>query len=72
RKWSHSHTSIDNVIKGIPPHLANRAKQAADALIKAGLILQKPTAYGKEISLNSERAQEITARIRRYFEIQEG
>ncbi|MFH1750597.1 MAG: hypothetical protein ABH863_02870 [Candidatus Micrarchaeota archaeon] len=68
RKWSHSHASFDLVVKGIPPHLGRRAKEATNLLVKEGLILLKPTAYGEEISLNSERAEEILARIRRYFE----
>jgi hypothetical protein len=69
RKWGHCHTSIDNVIKGTPTHLGRQAKDAADNLIKQGLILCKPTSYGKEISLNPERAEEIKLRVRKYFEI---
>jgi hypothetical protein len=36
-------------------------------MIKEGLILQKPTSYGIEISLNPEKADEIKGRIRRFF-----
>ncbi|MEK6843050.1 MAG: hypothetical protein AABY04_01045 [Candidatus Micrarchaeota archaeon] len=69
RKWGHSHTSIDNVQKAVPPHLGKQSRDALDSLIKSGLILCKPTSYGKEISLNPEKAKEIKEKIGEYFQM---
>jgi len=53
------HTAIENVKSGIPSHLQGEAKNVTELLIKKGLILAKPTAYGTQISLNPERIEEI-------------
>lgn len=55
----HKHTSFDNLPKGFPPHLRGMVKDVAEQLIKEGLLLSKPTGYGKEVSLNHERIHEI-------------
>ena len=36
------------------------AKDAVKELIKGGFVLQKPTSYGLQVSLNPERIDEIT------------
>lgn len=56
------HTAFEHVTAGIPKHLHGEAKNAADELIKQGLVLTKPTSYGLQISLNPDRIDEI-ARI---------
>lgn len=58
-KWSGNHTSIDNLPKGFPKHLRGDVKDVAKKLIKKNLILAKPTSYGVEVSLNTERKKEI-------------
>ena len=58
-KWGHAHTSIDNLMSGIPKHLRGHAKEVVDELIRDGLLLVKPTSYGLEVSLNPSRKDEI-------------
>jgi len=67
RKWEHSHTAYDDMIKAVPKHERGAAKRAAEDLIRQGLIRIKPAFYGKQVSLNHERCDEINAIIRRYF-----
>jgi len=66
-KWGHSHTSFDNLSKGFLPHLKGRLKELAEALLREGLLLSKPTSYGLEVSLNPAEGQEIKERIKRFF-----
>jgi len=63
-KWDHSHTSFDNLPKGFPGHLRGEVKIVAEKLIKRGLLLCKPTSYGREVSLNSDRKKEIEELLR--------
>lgn len=57
--WKNRHTSFDNLQKGLPSHARGDAKSAAKCLIKEGILLAKPTAYGLEVSLNPEKIDEI-------------
>ena len=57
--WNEKHTSIDNVPKGAPQHMRGRIKEVLKQLIRDGLIIQKPTSYGMEISLNFDRKNDI-------------
>lgn len=58
-KWSHNHTSFDNLPKGFPKELGKKIKSIAKDLIKEGLLLSKPTSYGIEVSLNPKRKEDI-------------
>ncbi|MBI4016205.1 MAG: hypothetical protein HY363_00755, partial [Candidatus Aenigmarchaeota archaeon] len=53
------HTAFEHVMSGIPSHTTGDAKEAAEQLIKEGLVLTKPSSYGLQISLNPERIAEI-------------
>ncbi|MBI4451622.1 hypothetical protein HY642_06630 [Candidatus Woesearchaeota archaeon] len=53
------HTAFEHITAGIPKDMHGSAKNAAEELIKQGLILTKPTSYGLQISLNPERIAEI-------------
>ena len=64
-KFEHSHTSIDNLPKGFPGELRGKVKSIIKELEKEGILLSKPTSYGKEVSINSEK----TERIMQYIEI---
>lgn len=64
--WKAKHTSFDNIPKGAPDHMRGKIREAAEHLIKKGLIIQKPTGYGLEISLNFERKTEIFDIIERW------
>jgi len=57
--WGAKHTSFDNIQKGTPQHMRKTIKEAAEQLIKDGLLVQKPTGYGLEVSLNFDRKDEI-------------
>ena len=67
-KWEHAHTSIDNLTKGFPKHKRGEIKKLIPRLIKKGFLHVKPTAYGREVSLNVERKKEIEELISRFFE----
>lgn len=54
------HTSEDNAVKGFPMHDVKHAKKELKKLIKKGYILQKPTYYGLEVSINPRMIQEIS------------
>ncbi len=66
-KWGPVHTSLDNLPKGLPSDLRGEAKAVAKALIKEGLISEKPTSYGVEVSLNLKRRAEIQEIIEAYM-----
>lgn len=53
------HTDIENLKKGLPGHLKGDIKEAAKELIKAGILIPKPTSYGLHISLNPHKKEEI-------------
>ena len=53
------HTAIEHLTKGLPKHAIGDAKDAVKELIKKDLILQKPTSYGLQVSLNQEKIDEI-------------
>lgn len=57
--WKAKHTSFDNTAKGTPQHMRAKIKEAAEQLIKEGFLIQKPTSYGLEVSLNFDRKDEI-------------
>jgi len=57
--WGAKHTSFDNIPKGAPQHMRGGIKEAAEQLIKDGYLIQKPTGYGLEVSLNFSRKNEI-------------
>lgn len=67
-KWEHAHTSIDNLIKGFPKHERGDVRKLIPKLIKRGFLHVKPTAYGREVSLNIEKKKQIEELIARYFE----
>ena len=54
------HTSIDNLQKSFPKHERGNVKGVVKDLIKANLIIPKPTGYGLHCSLNPEKIQEIS------------
>ena len=68
RKWGASHTSFDNLQKSFQSHYKKQVKEAAKKLIKEGLILQKPTNYGLEVSLNPKRKGEILEKINNFVQ----
>ncbi len=57
--WGGRHTALESIKKGIPKHLGGRYMEMARELMKEGLILGKPTAYGLQISLNPKQRDRI-------------
>jgi len=57
------HTHFDTLRRGFPSHISKDVKKIGEKLIKEGLIIKKPTAYGLQISLNNEKLKEIDAFI---------
>ena len=57
--WKAKHTNFDNIPKGTPQHMRDKIKDAAKQLIKDGFLIQKPTSYGLEVSLNFDRKNDI-------------
>jgi hypothetical protein len=53
------HTSIDNLPKSFPKHLRGEVKEIAHELIKKGFLNVKPTSYGLEVSIKSDKLNEI-------------
>jgi len=66
-KWEHAHTSVDNLVKGFPKHKRGDVKKLIPKLIKRGFLHVKPTAYGREVSLNVDKKKEIEEIIARHF-----
>ncbi len=63
RYWGGKHTAYDNLQKGFEPHLIKEVKKVADELIKAGIIIPKPTSYGLHVSLNPRMKELIEKAI---------
>jgi hypothetical protein len=57
--WHEKHTAFENAYSGVPSHLRGEAKKQVQELIKEGLILEKSTCYGLQVSLNPEKRDEI-------------
>ena len=53
------HTSIHNLPKSFPKHLRGTVKDVIKDLLRKGLLRLKPTSYGPEVSINTERLEEI-------------
>ena len=64
--WGGRHTAIESVKKGIQKHLCGRYMDMAKELIKEGFLINKPTAYGLQISLNPKFREEIIERAERF------
>ncbi len=58
-KFEHSHTALDNLQKGFPPDMKGRTKEMSEELIKEGILYLKKTSYGKQVSINVEKKEEI-------------
>ncbi len=67
-KFSHSHTSIDNLPKGFPPEVRKRVKDMTKELKKEGILFSKPTSYGEEVSINPTLKEKIIIYINKFLE----
>jgi len=69
-KFSHSHTSIDNLPKGFPQEIKRRVKEMTKELKKERILFSKPTSYGEEVSINPSEKEKIIYYINKFLEIQ--
>jgi len=53
------HISYDDLVTGSPKHVRGDIKKKLQKLIKANLVLQHPTSYGMQYTLNSKRLVDI-------------
>ena len=53
------HTDVKNLRKGFSKDKYDIVNEVIDELIREGLLLVKPTHYGKHVSLNPIRLSEI-------------
>lgn len=68
-KFEHSHTAFDNLQKSFPSDLKGKAKDMSNELIKEGILKLKKTSYGKQVSINVEKKNEIMGYINAFLEI---
>ena len=54
------HTAVEHLTKGLPKHMVGFAKEAVNQLIKQRFLLTKNTSYGLQVSLNSDKIDEIS------------
>lgn len=66
-KFSHSHTSIDNLPKGFPSDIRGKVKDMINELKKEGLLFSKKTSYGEEVSINPELKERIMNYINKFL-----
>lgn len=59
------HTEFDHFTRGLPDHEKNDAKEIAEALLRAGLLAEKPSVGQRHISLRREALPDIHALIER-------
>lgn len=57
--WGGRHTAFDELPKGIPKDQRGLAKDAAEELIRDGLLIEKPPSYGRHVSLDPQRKADI-------------
>ena len=70
--WGGSHTAFENLKKGFKESELGkgglkRVEKMARELVRAGLIIPKPTSYGLQVSLNPRQNETIITIMRRYF-----
>jgi len=70
--WGASHTAFENLKKGFKDSelgkgSLKRVEKMARELVRAGLIIPKPTGYGLQVSLNPRQNETIIAVMKRYF-----
>ena len=64
--WGGRHTAFEKLFDSVPAHLKGAAKKAARGLIKKGILIAKPTAYGPQVSLNPRMKETIDGHVQEY------
>lgn len=63
RKWGGFHTEFTHVLRGFEGNERRLAIETGEALVRAGLLKEKPSVGQRHVSLNSRRAGEIRSLI---------
>lgn len=63
RKWGGFHTEFTHVLRGFEGNERRLAIETGEALVRAGLLTEKPSVGQRHVSLNSRRAGEIRSLI---------
>jgi len=53
------HTDVNNLRKGFPKDQYKLVEEAIDELIRDGLLIVKPTHYGRHVSINQKMLSEV-------------
>ena len=53
------HTSAESLKRGFPSHLKGDVDKALKRLVKSNLVINHPTSYGMQYSLNPKMLEEI-------------
>ena len=69
-KFAHSHTSVDNLPKGFPIEIRGRVKGMVKELKKEGILLNKPTSYGEQVSINHRIRDRILYYINKFLQME--
>ncbi len=64
RKWGESHTDYENIFRqfrssSLSKDTMKSVRQTAEALIREGYVMKKPTHYGMQVSLNPNFSVQI-------------
>ncbi|TET90876.1 MAG: hypothetical protein E3J35_04350 [Methanomassiliicoccales archaeon] len=62
------HKSREGICGWFRKDLRGEAKDALDDLVKSGLVIEKPTSYGKQYSLNRDRLGDIIRIIEEHLD----
>ena len=70
--WGGSRTAFENLKKGfkdseLGKRGLKRVEKMARELVRAGLIIPKPTSYGLQVSLNPRQNETIITIMKRHF-----
>jgi len=58
------HTHYDTLKLGFPKHLGKEIENAINELVHDNILLLKPTNYGLQVSLNTQRLSEVDKLIK--------
>ena len=69
-KFEHSHTALDNLQKGFPPDIKGKTKEMTEELVKESILHLKKTSYGKQVSINVEKKEEVMKYIDEFLKME--
>jgi len=58
-KYEHSHTALEHLQKGFPKDIVGRVKNLIEELKAERILKCKPTSYGVQVSLSTDKIGQI-------------